>query len=73
MFENYGSYLSAAEVADELNVSCSTVYNLVKRGEIPCIKIGRVVRFERAGLIKAFEKMRLQPIEEVADGKECPD
>jgi len=37
--------LSTQEVADMLNVSKSTIYDLIKRGEIRSYKIGRKVRF----------------------------
>lgn len=37
--------LSTQEVADMLNVSKSTIYDLIKRGEIRSYKVGRKVRF----------------------------
>ena len=37
--------LSTQEVADILHVSKSTIYNLIRRGEIHSYKIGRKVRF----------------------------
>lgn len=39
--------LSTQEVADILHVSKSTIYDLIKRGEIKSYKIGRKVRFTR--------------------------
>jgi len=38
------------EVADYLKLSKSKVYNLVQRGEIPSIKIGRNVRIRESDL-----------------------
>lgn len=37
--------LSTQEVADQLHVSKSTIYDLIKRGEIYSYKVGRKVRF----------------------------
>ena len=37
--------LSTQEVADILHVSKSTIYDLIRRGEIHSYKIGRKVRF----------------------------
>jgi PTS system nitrogen regulatory IIA component len=39
--------LTVQEVADYLRVDIRTVYRLAKRGDIPCIKIGRQWRFNR--------------------------
>lgn len=41
-----GSY-TAAEVAQLLNVSEASVYEGCRRGEIPCLRIGRRVTFPR--------------------------
>jgi putative molybdopterin biosynthesis protein len=40
--------LSTQEVADMLNVSKSTIYDLIRRGEISSYKVGRKVRFTEA-------------------------
>lgn len=40
--------LSTQEVADMLNVSKSTIYDLIKKGEIRSYKVGRKVRFTEA-------------------------
>lgn len=37
--------LSAKKVAEMLDMSQTTVYDLAKRGEIPSIRIGRHIRF----------------------------
>jgi putative molybdopterin biosynthesis protein len=37
--------LSTQDVADLLHVSKSTIYDLIKRGEIQSYKVGRKVRF----------------------------
>lgn len=38
--------LTVDEVADFLQVSRATVYNLIKQKELPYIKIGRSTRFD---------------------------
>ena len=40
-----GLVLSIREVADILGVSDDLVYELVARGEIPCLRLGRVGSF----------------------------
>ncbi|HZN16773.1 MAG TPA: helix-turn-helix domain-containing protein [Micromonosporaceae bacterium] len=35
-----GRFLQLADVAEELNVSVSQVYHMVRSGELPAIKIG---------------------------------
>ncbi|MDR0916476.1 MAG: helix-turn-helix transcriptional regulator [Oscillospiraceae bacterium] len=42
--------LSAAEVAEELHIKKYTVYEMVKRGEIPASHVGKQVRVSRADL-----------------------
>jgi excisionase family DNA binding protein len=36
--------LTAAEVADRLRVSTMTVYRLIRRGELPAVRVGRNYR-----------------------------
>jgi excisionase family DNA binding protein len=39
--------MTVAEVADILGMPKSTVYDLVRRGELPCARLGRTLRFVR--------------------------
>ena len=39
--------LTVQEVANYLRIDIRTVYRLAKKGELPCIKIGRQWRFNR--------------------------
>lgn len=48
--------LTAQEAAELLKVKKATVYEMVKRGEIPAVKIGKQVRIDRADL-----EQRLRP------------
>lgn len=36
--------LTAAEVAEDLRVSTMTVYRLIRRGELPAVRVGRNYR-----------------------------
>lgn len=42
------TYLTTDEVQDMLRVDLRTVYRLIKRGELPAIRVGRQWRFRRA-------------------------
>lgn len=39
--------MTVAEVAEMLGMPKSTVYDLVRRGELPCAHLGRTLRFVR--------------------------
>jgi len=39
--------MTAAEVAQLLALPKSTIYDLARRGELPCARLGRTVRFLR--------------------------
>jgi excisionase family DNA binding protein len=42
--------LTAAEVADDLRVSTMTIYRLIRRGELPAVRVGRNYRVRPADL-----------------------
>jgi excisionase family DNA binding protein len=42
--------LTAAEVAEQLRVSTMTVYRLIRRGELPAVRVGRNYRVRAADL-----------------------
>ena len=44
------SLLTAAEVADQLRVSTMTIYRLIRRGELPAVRVGRNYRVRAADL-----------------------
>lgn len=51
--------VTAAELADEhLSVNISTVYRLARRGVIPHVRIGKVVRFDVAAVKAALTRGR---------------
>lgn len=53
--------LTAAEVADELRVSTMTVYRLVRRGELPAVRVGRNYRIRRRDLLAYLEGQAVDP------------
>lgn len=42
--------LTAAEVAEDLRVSTMTVYRLIRRGDLPAVRVGRNYRVRLADL-----------------------
>jgi putative molybdopterin biosynthesis protein len=49
--------LTPAEVAEILKVSNASAYNILKRGEIPIVRIGKMVRVRRKDLEKYIYEM----------------
>ena len=61
--------LSTQEVADILHISKSTVYELIRRGEINSYKIGRKVRFTQddvdAYIARSRHEQSVQPVKRI--------
>lgn len=53
-----GEFVTVEEAAAWLGVEYSTVYNLVRRGEIPAGKIGRIYRIRQRDLEEYFERQK---------------
>jgi putative molybdopterin biosynthesis protein len=51
--------LTPEEVAGMLNIAKTTVYEMIKRGELPCYRIGRKMRIERED-IERYRRTRKQ-------------
>jgi excisionase family DNA binding protein len=47
--------LSAREAAKLLGIGINQVYSAVSRGDIPCRRIGRSLRFSRTALLRWLE------------------
>ena len=64
-----GKSLSTQEVADVLHVSKSTIYELIRRGEINSYKVGRKVRFTQddvdAYIARSRHEQSVQPVKRV--------
>ena len=52
--------MTIQEVADYLKISVHTVYNMARRGQIPCIKVGRQWRFQQADIYNLFAQQYYQ-------------
>ena len=50
MITDYTDYLTPYEVADELCVSLTTVYNLLREKKLPGFKVGKVWRIPKDAL-----------------------
>lgn len=56
MLSDYDDYLTPYEVAYELALSLTTVYNLLRAGKLPGLKIGRSWRIPRDALERVIYK-----------------
>ncbi len=50
--------LRANEAADTLAISTRKLWELTNRGEIPCVRIGRLVRYDPADLQAWIERKK---------------
>jgi len=48
--------LSVRRVHEETDLPVSTVYDLISRGELPAIRIGRSVRIDERDLLRWIER-----------------
>jgi len=53
--------LTAAEVAEALRVSTMTVYRLIRRGELPAVRVGRNYRVRERDLEAFLEDQVVDP------------
>ena len=53
--KSYDTLLNAGDVAGLLGITRFRVYELVRRQLIPCVRLGRSVRFSRAALDRFIE------------------
>ena len=52
--------MNPADVAERLNVSRASAYNLLKQGVIPSVRMGKMIRVRREDLEKyIYEKVEL--------------
>ena len=55
------SSLNAMEVAQILNITKNTVYEMIKRGELPAYKVGRKIRIDRADIDAYINNQKKTP------------
>lgn len=48
--------LTAKQVAEILQVALPRVYELVRMGNLPCVRMGRQIRFHESKLMEWIEK-----------------
>ena len=53
--------LTAGEVAEELRVSTMTVYRLIRRGELPAVRVGRNYRVRVEDLDRYLSEQIVDP------------
>jgi excisionase family DNA binding protein len=58
-------FISVDDIAKALHTDRKTIYGAVERKEIPCIRIGRLIRIPRAWLRRAAEQSEPAKREEV--------
>ncbi|MGW8566685.1 helix-turn-helix domain-containing protein [Isoptericola sp. NPDC055881] len=68
-------FLSVKDVADELAITETAVYTLLKTGEVPAIQVGpkRVWRIERAKLEEYIERQYAAARDAIAKGQVSPE
>jgi excisionase family DNA binding protein len=50
--------LTARQAAAALTISERTLWSLTRRGELPCLRIGRSVRYSRRDLFEYLDRLR---------------
>ena len=50
--------VTAREAARALSISERTLWTLTQRGEIPCVRFGRLVRYDHSDLVVAIEALK---------------
>lgn len=58
-------FLTVRDVAGQLNISISTVYAMVKNGDIPHTKVNSRIRFNKAVFNKWLKLKQTQPVQEL--------
>lgn len=65
--------LTAAEVAEQLRVSTMTIYRLIRRGELPAVRVGRNYRVRASDLDSYLASQVVDPasveLEDLDDGR----
>ena len=70
--EPINEVLTAGEVASYLRVSLSTIYRLLKSGDLPAFKIGSDWRFNRLQIEEWLKSRAQAPESGSSDGRSSP-
>jgi len=55
--------LSVEELAEYLQLSTKTVYRMLRRGQVPCYRVGNQWRFRKETIDAWLENEQQQPLE----------
>lgn len=58
--KNQPSLMTINEIVDYLQVKIRTIYNLIRKGELPAVKIGKEWRFYREDVEKYLKEKRIR-------------
>jgi len=56
MLEKYNDVININDICDILHISKKTAYKLLKKGEMPYKKIGRIYRIRKTAMIEFLNK-----------------
>ena len=56
--------LTITEASQYLSLHPKTIYFMARKGELPVVKVGRAVRFDRVALDRWIEKSAVQQVPE---------
>jgi excisionase family DNA binding protein len=62
--------LRVDEAAEILKIQADTVYRFIRRGVLPCVKLGRTVRIDREDLTRLIKGLPSQRAIELMTGGE---
>ena len=60
MPDAFGSVLTIEELSEYLKIPKSTLYKLVREGQVPCQKVGRHWRFRKEAIDSWLEENRIE-------------
>ena len=60
-------WLCVKELSSYLSIKEKTIYSLVGRGEIPCYRIGKLVRFKQEEVDQWLDTKKVIPVKKVVD------
>ena len=58
-------WLTIKDLSNYIDLSEKAIRNMIWRGQLPHIKIGRRVRFDRFEIDRWLEKQKIEPVEEI--------
>ena len=56
--------MTIEDLAEYLKVSTKTVYRMVRKGQLPCYRVGNLWRFRRTVIDQWLEERAMRPVAE---------